>query len=89
MITRKSGTGKGKSNDKSSQVHVTEYKSELPWPQKARTLTPCQLDILGRTYDANAIKQLRSENKKIALIGTGSTYLCSHSVTHVGSLYTL
>ena len=43
MITRQNGLGKGKFDKKSAQVQITELKSEFPWPQKARTLTPRQL----------------------------------------------
>jgi hypothetical protein len=42
MITRENGLGKGKIDKKSTQVQITECKSELTWPQKARTLTPRQ-----------------------------------------------
>lgn len=44
MITRQNGLGKGKFDKKSAQVQITELKSEFPWPQKARTLTPRLLD---------------------------------------------
>lgn len=46
MIAREKGLGKGKMDKKSTQFQITERKSELPWPQKARTLT---LRLVGGT----------------------------------------
>jgi Domain of unknown function (DUF4158) len=42
-----------------------------------------QLELLGRTYDANAIKQLRSDNKKMALLICTLVFASKNILDHI------